>query len=525
MGKVKTSVVFKPYQQQQAFLLPPSFDELIGAHHLVRVVNTVVESMDLTSLLNQYDGGGTSAYHPRMLLKVLLYGYCTKIYTGRKLAKALEQDIHFMWLAAMNRPDFRTINLFRSSKAKEVIESLFAQLLMFLMEHEYIKMENYFCDGSTFVADANKHKMVWKKNAARYKEQVQEKCKELFAEIDQLNLKEEKQYGDKNLEEHGGSKPISKEAITEQVKKLNEELNTVTDKTKQRKARSISKKLEKAVEKIEQYDNQIETAGNRSGYNKTDEDASAMMMKNKVEVLPAYNVLAGSENQFITGISIHQNPNDATCLPDHLEIIEQQQPRAPENIVADSIFGTHQNYELLEKKDLKNYLKFPTFHAEQTQGYKNNPYLKENFKYDAITDTYTCPDNRQLAYTHDSRKTHPKTGYETLLKHYTSTDCSGCSFFEQCCKAEQGKSRTIQVDKKLEAYKQQARENLNSDKGKDLRRQRSIEIETCFGDIKQNMGFRRFHLRGLEKVSLEIKLVAMAHNLRKMHLAMQKQAA
>src|SRR5690349_6731674 len=116
MAKIKSSVVFKQYNQQQALLLPPCLEELIPTKHLVRVVNEVVESMDICDLIKLYEGGGTSAYHPRMLLKVLLYAYSVKIYTGRKIAKALDENIHFMWLSGMSRPDFRTINNFRSSK-------------------------------------------------------------------------------------------------------------------------------------------------------------------------------------------------------------------------------------------------------------------------------------------------------------------------------------------------------------------------------------------------------------------------
>lgn len=114
-----------------------------------------------------------------MLLKILLYACSVKIYTGRKKAKALLQDIHFMWLSGMSRPDFRTINNFRSSKAKEAIEHLFQQMLLFLTDHGYIKMENHFCDGSTISADCNKHKMVWKKNAERFKAGTEEKCRGL----------------------------------------------------------------------------------------------------------------------------------------------------------------------------------------------------------------------------------------------------------------------------------------------------------------------------------------------------------
>src|SRR6202165_916884 len=109
MAKVQSPAQFKHYQPEQILLLPPSLDELIEGTDLVRVVSQVVDAMDISGLINQYKGGGTTAYHPRMLLKILLYAYSVKIYTGRKIAKALRQDIHFMWLSGMSRPDFRTI--------------------------------------------------------------------------------------------------------------------------------------------------------------------------------------------------------------------------------------------------------------------------------------------------------------------------------------------------------------------------------------------------------------------------------
>src|SRR5690606_38740721 len=183
MGKVTSKAPFKEYNQQQIQLLPPSLEELIPQNHLVRVVNQVVERLDISSIINQYPGGGASAYHPKMLIKVLLYGYAVKIYTGRKIAKALAQDVTFMWLAAYSRPDFRTINLFRSGILKDTIEDLFKELLLFLVEYEYVKVENYFTDGTTFRADANGNQVVWKKNSKRYKEIAEAKCQELFKEI------------------------------------------------------------------------------------------------------------------------------------------------------------------------------------------------------------------------------------------------------------------------------------------------------------------------------------------------------
>jgi transposase len=523
MTKVKTSVLFKQYDQQQIFLLPPSLDELIESCHLVRVVNEVVESMDIAALINQYEGGGTTAYHPRMVLKVLLYAYCMKIYTGRKIARALKQDIHFMWLAAMNRPDFRTINNFRSGKAKQAIESLFKEMLVFLMDHGYIKMENYFCDGSSFTADANRHKMVWKKNAERYKQITEDKCRELFAQIDDLNAADEKWYGDKDHEEAGSHSTINAEAIAAQVNKLNEVIVTATGKKEKRKAGSLKKELQKNQVAICKYEDQIKTAGNRSGYNQTDRDASAMRMKNE-EILPGYNVLAGSEDQFIVNCSVHQSTNDATCFSEHIAQLEKHSKTLPGAITADSIFGTEQNYELLESKSINSYMKFPTFYSENKRKYQNNPFVKENFKYDVVTDCYTCPNNRRLTLRGNS-EVYKATGYKSTLKIYECESCRQCPWHTQCCTSETQGNRTIKVNEKLENYKQQARQNLNSEKGIILRKQRGVDIESCFGDIKHNMNFRRFHVRGLEKVKTEWTIVAMAHNLKKIHLQNIKKVA
>jgi hypothetical protein len=311
---------------------------------------------------------------------------------------------------------------------------------------------------------------------------------------------------------------IISEVISQQVKSLNQTIIMATGKQQKRKAESLKKKLEKESHKISGYERQIEKAGNRSGFNKTDEDATAMLMKNKVEVLPAYNVLGGCEGQFIIGVSVHQNTNDATCFAEHLEQVGKQQPKQVEKIIADSIFGTEQNYELLEKKNIGNLMKYPQYHSENKKKNKENPFIRENFAYDNQSDTYTCPNNQQLILKSTSKQAHKKTGYESTIKIYQCTNCSNCPFYEQCCKSEKGNNRTISINEKLDRYKQQARQNLETEEGEKLRKSRGTEIESCFGDAKHNMEFRRFHLRGMKKVKTEITIVAMAHNLRKVHL-------
>ena len=121
MKRKSPDPVFKPYVMNQTALLPPSYEEMIPANHLVRVVNEAVERIDLSPLIMQYKGGGTSSYHPKMLLKVMIYAYAEQIYSSRRIAKALRENIHFMWLSGGSRPDFRTINDFRGNRMKEVI--------------------------------------------------------------------------------------------------------------------------------------------------------------------------------------------------------------------------------------------------------------------------------------------------------------------------------------------------------------------------------------------------------------------
>ena len=129
MKRKPAAPVFKPYVQHQVHLLPPSYDELIEKDHMVRVVNQAVEAIDINALPAQYKGGGTSSYHPMMLVKVLVYAYTQKIYSSRWMAKPLRENIHFMWLSGESRPAFRTINDFRRKGMKPVIQQLFSGVL------------------------------------------------------------------------------------------------------------------------------------------------------------------------------------------------------------------------------------------------------------------------------------------------------------------------------------------------------------------------------------------------------------
>src|SRR6185437_13574354 len=126
-----------------------------------------------------------------------------------------------------------------------------------------------------------------------------------------------------------------------------------------------------------------------------------------------------------------QNTNDAVCFKGHVEQLEKHTTILPKAVIADSIFSTEENYEIIEQKKIENYLKFPSFHNEQKRTYRDNPFLKENFIYDTATDTYGCPNNRTLSLKQTNTQTYKRTGYVSTLKIYECDSCSGCPFYSQ----------------------------------------------------------------------------------------------
>jgi len=523
MKRREAAPVYKPYVMNQSSLLPPSYDELIEEKHLVRTVNEAVEKIDLTALLLQYKGGGTSSYHPKMMLKVLVYAYSEKIYSSRRIAKALRENIHFMWISGANKPDFRTINSFRGSRMKPVIDEVFTAVLEYLVEGGYVKLENYFLDGTKIEANANKHKVVWAKRNENYQKRVREQIKGILHEIEKANDEENETYGDDDLEELGGNgkEDINSERLKEKMNELNKRL---WEKAQTKETKQALKKLEKdCLPKLEKYEQQERILAGRSSYSRTDKDASCLRMKEdrgaaKAWPKPGYNVQIGTEGQYIMGFSVHQNAGDTTCLIPHLEKMRKRLGRLPKRIVADAGYGSEENYAYFEKFELENYAKYNTFYQD-THTYRKpelirkHQFRSEKFGYDAEKDEFICPGNKRLFFVNTTREK-TENGFHTERRNYQCRDCLGCPLKPQCTKAKE--NRSISISFRLLAYRDQARKNLTSEEGIRLRSARSTEVETVFGHIKHNMGVRRFMLRGKEKVNIEWGLISIAHNMRKM---------
>lgn len=515
--KKSEKIVFKEYIQGQRTMLPQSLEEIIPEKHLVRVINEVIDKMDLRMIYSQYKGGGTSSYHPRMLLKIVIYGYATQIYTGRKIAKALRENIHFMWLSGGNRPDFRTINRFRTERIEGKIQEIFTEVILYLVEAKYIKLETYFLDGTKIEADANKYSFVWKKSTQKYKKKLQENVEKLLGEIEELNRAEDELYGDHDLDELGEEAEIN----SDKLKGLAERLSGVLEKEpKDKKIKKALKKLETDyIPRLEKYEKQEAALGERNSCSKTDEDATFMCMKEdhmrNRALKPGYNVQIGTEDQFIVGFSVHQTSTDSPTVKDHLEQVEKNLGKLPTILVADAGYGSEENYLLLEEKEIDAYVKYNTFFRESRKRKKlleKEKYYSRNFTYLPEQDQFLCPQGKPLIY-EKTIMTKTKTGFESERRLYSCHDCEGCPVRSVCTQAKHG--RRIQYSPRLDQYRQQAFEKLTSEEGKKLSSRRMAEPEAVFGLLKRNGKFRRFHLRGLEKVTIEWGLLSIAHNLSK----------
>jgi len=385
----------------------------------------------------------------------------------------------------------------------------------------------------------------------RYQEAVRDRVKEFLEEVSVLQASEDAKYGNKDLAIHQESSKIEIELnsafLSEQISQLNEciaqkherleEQQAQKPKAKEdqsalkqekadlRKLKSLSNKLDKEKAKLLKYEEQARLLDGRNSYSKTDTDATALRMKDD-SLKPGYNAQISTSNQFIVQPSIHQNASDNVTFPDHLAALENSIGRLVEQEVVkpdwrsdytgDAAYGSEENYKLLEEKSFTAYVKYPSWYAEHTGKISEKIYNKYNWDYDKEQDCFYCPQGKQLNFLEHASKTN-RNGFKQDFKVYECESCSACPVFKECRgeRAKADTNRKVSINEKLEAHKQKAKDRLASEAGKEKRSKRGPEVETPFGDIKFNMGHRRFLLRGLPKVGIEFNLLSIAHNIRK----------
>lgn len=230
---VSDKITYKPYNQGEQWLLPPSLDELVPQNHFVRIVSKTVDELEIEeAFARNTKGGGASRYNPVMLLKVMIYCYMTGIYSSRQIAKQCRENVNVMWLTGFQKPDFRTINTFRSEKLKDSIEEIFVSTVRLLNRKGYVSLEKYFVDGTKIESAANKYTFVWKKAVEKNEKKLDEKLKVFLRDVEEITWKENQIYGDKDFAETGDDTPVTSEeikAVAGQINRKLAEINNLDD--------------------------------------------------------------------------------------------------------------------------------------------------------------------------------------------------------------------------------------------------------------------------------------------------------
>ena len=501
-------VVYKSYNQNDNLLFPHCIGDFIPENDPVRVLDAIVEHLDISAIEATYKGGGASSFAPRMLLKVILYAYLQNIHSGRKMEAMLKRDVNFMWLSGMQRPDFNTINLFRKNRLADVMDDIFTQVVKMLVDAKFVSLEVQYIDGTKIEANANKYTFVWKKATKTNQDKLDHKVKSILREAERVLNMELKDESDNVM-------------TAEEMQKRTDEILARMDEKgicDKKLRKEVTKVKEESVPKMKEYEEKLEIAGERGSYSKTDKDATFMRMKedamNNGQTKPGYNVQIATENQFITNYGLYSSPTDQGTLIPFLNSFEDRYGVRSSTVCADSGYGSEMNYEHMVSKQITPFVKYNMFHAEMKRKRRKNAFLIENMFHNKESDFYVCPMGQHLEFVKQIKEK-SDLGYESTKSVYRAKDCSRCPLRSMCYKGRHN-ARTIEVNHRNNELRAMARELLTSDEGLMHRSRRPIEPEAVFGQIKYDNHFKRFSYRGKRLVNAEFAAIAVAHNIRKM---------
>lgn len=507
-------------------VLPLDLEVKLQKNDIAFHVHHLVESIPPEAFEPFLRNEGCPAYHPRMMLKIILCAYTQSVFSGRQMEALLKDSLRMMWLAQGYEPTYRTINRFRvHPEVKELIRQCFVQFRCQLVQEELINQEAIFIDGTKIEANANKFTFVWKKSIEKYHNVLIEKSNQLYNELlEKEIIPEMERENEQELALEDLDQMVKKvdEVISEYDRKI-EDSSDVAKRKALRKERKFPKQTRKQLidymERKLKYQRDFEIFDGRNSYSKTDPDATFMRMKDDYmkngQLKAGYNIQVATEGQYALAYSIFSNPTDTRTLIPFLDEIEQYYLKLPKHIVADAGYGSEQNYDdILVNRKREALITYNMYVKEQRKPYKQNEFNTANWAYDEENDRYTCPNQQQLEFKYRTTKT-DKYEYTREFKVYECEDCSGCPLRSFCTKAKEGTNRKLTVNEKWEQQKEHVRTKLSEEKTSTIYRQRKIDVEPVFGFLKANLRFTRFSVRGKSKVGNEMGLALMAVNLRK----------
>lgn len=508
--------------------LPLEIEANIPANDSVRLISQFVEEMDLTALYDTYERLPSENHvSPENLLKIILYAYHErKDISSRLIEKNCRRDINYMYLLeGKPAPDHATIARFRTKHFAKCSQQILSNMTELLHALGQVTDTEVFIDGTKIEASANKYTFVWKKSVTKHQARLLQKTALLVGDIIE-------RYEFKPL----WQKEVRKKDVKKLLKKLHvlaadEHLEFVSGRghRKEQLQKDIED-LQTALDKMKEYETKLHLCGERNSYSKTDHDATFMHMKEdhmmNGQLKPAYNLQHAVNSGFIVGVGIYPNPTDVLTLKPFLEYLDAALTFKFERLVADAGYESEENLKDTERRKIAAYIKPANYEQLGTKKFAAQIGKKENMTYDAEEDCYICHNGKKIKKT-KVRTVKTASGYQREETHYHCSECDGCPYREKCMPGKNWKKpveqryKHLTVSKEFERLRKLEYELINSDEGKMLRMNRSIQAEGSFADIKGDSGFTRYLCRGEENVLAESILYAMAHNLGWLHTRIQ----
>ncbi len=490
--------------RNQMVFFPETINDYIPEGHLAKLVLSIVSSLNIDTIISKFSDVGQRAFSPRTLLSILFYGYSVGIRSSRKLSKACEERLDFMYLTGKLHPSHKTISEFRRENLSELSE-LFQEIILIGIKLGIVTIGNIklSIDGTKIRANASGKLSKDEKGLEKLLSDVKEKVAGIMKEAEEIDQKENLELGDrrgdelpKELKQLAIKKDKIKCAIQELRKEKAELKNAlIEEKNKNGKEGILSKAEEKKIE--------------NSKINMTDHDARYMKERNGC-IRTNYNAQASvdEENQFIVACDVTTDCNDKKQLVPMVEKSENNLNAQIDICKADSGYHSGDNLAKISGNQMEALIDDS---AKQRVDNDNFKYDKVNFKYNSETDSYICPEGKVLYL---STSTEEKSTYKCKK-------CLECPVKSECAKKAKYKQLSRGVHEHLI---EQNRAKLISDEGRKEYQKRMHTVEPVFGNIKFNLGFRQFLVRGTTKVKGEFNLMCIAHNIKKIATYCSKHA-
>ena len=495
---------FKTYERNGQLVLAINSEFLLPENAPVRLTSAQLEELDYTKLYRAYSPRGRkSKVDPRVLFKVMVYGYQCGIYSSRKLEEACRYRVDFMWLLEGHpAPDHTTISRFRTSRCADASEDLFYQYANQLEKQGETDHETVFVDGTKIESSAGRYTFCWRGSVEKNLAKARNKARELTG---LKTLKELDQY----LEE-------CKEKITfvhgKGNRKSDEQRNWVV--------------LDELRQRCERYESSLKIMGDtRNSYSQTDPDATFMRIKDdhmkNGQMKPAYNVQIAMNSEYITGVEVFSNRTDFGTLSPFLNQLQRKHKKKYTQVIADSGYESLENYLYMEENGQVSFIKPLNYEAKKSKSFKNKIGRIENMAYNAEEDSFTCAEGRQLSLWRE--RTALKHGRFVSTAWYRCENCSGCLQRSACCQAKDAeKPKEVTLRKTFWEMRERSQANITTERGIYLRMCRSIQVEGAFALLKTDFGFRRFLTRGKANVRTELFFLTLAYNLKKLWMKREK---